>query len=95
MVYLSNQRCTEYRRRDLSLSSYGKGLIPVLNLVNDLCTLSILLRDLIWVGLHSCEPQSSLDNTTHLNNVSIVVASLEINGLKIHYERRDHCLKTL
>ena len=43
---------------------------------------------LIWVGLHSCKPQSSLDNTTHLNNVSIVGASLEINGLKIHYERR-------
>ena len=44
MVYLSNRRCTEYRRRDLSLSSYDKGLIPVMNLVNDLCTLSILLR---------------------------------------------------
>ena len=34
-------------------------------------------------------------NATHLNNVSMVVASLEINVLKIHPERREHCLKTL
>ena len=32
-----------------------KGHIPVMNLLNDLCTLSILLRNLFWIRLHSCE----------------------------------------
>ena len=63
-------------------------------LVKALWTDSKSLISLALYGLHNWEPLSYLERTKDLNNVSIVILSLDAKVLSIHPANLEHLLLT-